>query len=142
MDIERKFELSLHAYFRGFISSNVAVVDEECEEDLETPTVAFYNTLEQTYPLELGGNFRDSFFWRVECYCNTRTERDVLGRQIYNALKCNIPVLDFDLPDTLPQLGTLICTNLTKQSVIVPTEYTDKLRYRTVIAFKTVFQED
>lgn len=141
MDLERKFELSIYTYFRSFISSNVNVTDEEVEEDLNTPTVAFYNILEQTYPLELGGGYRDAFFWRVDCYCNTRTERDVLGRQVYNNLKCNIPVLDFDDP-LQPQIGVLICSNITKQNIIVPTEYTDKLRYRTVIAFKTVFQED
>lgn len=141
MHLERKFELSIHKHFRDLIDNSVDVVEDEPEEDLVTPTVAFICDGKHKYPFEHGARDRDAYSWTVLIYANNKTERRVLTTLVYDNLEDCIIVYDYDESEPLPVLGTLLISNIASRYVRAPTESTDKLRYVGIVNFNSTFQE-
>ncbi len=138
--LQRNFELSLHAYLVSILPSSVRVVDENDEEELTTCTVGFERVSKHKYPFELGNLPQNSYLWLITVYANTRMERDVLASTVFEQLVNPVPVYDYANASAL--LGYLLTDNLTEEPVRVPKDLTDKLRFRSLVSFKTIYQED
>jgi hypothetical protein len=148
LSLQRKFELSICKFIRDLVADSVRVIDDDVENDLVVPTVACVRGPRYKYQLEHGALERDKTNWSIIIYARTRTERDVLDNAIFNVINCNIPVYAYTYSDSgLPTVGNKIGTLIVKEPIVsepvrVPNEISEQLRYRALITFHTVYQEN
>lgn len=132
---DRSLEFSIITYLQTLVP--VPVIDDSVEQELDVPTVVVSCSRKIKRPFQHGSQELDRYSWDVYIYANNKAERDYLTAAIYDNLECGIPVTDLE---TTP-LGSLIVEHITASFVIIPPETLDKLRYRTLVSFDTIFQE-
>lgn len=148
LELERKFELSICEYLESLVDSSVNVVDDDFEGDLTLTTVACVRGPRTKFAFEHGSQERDKTLWSIIIYAKTRTERNILDNAIFRNITDNIPVYDYvyadsGYPTVGDRIGTLIVKRpITSEPIRVPREVSEQLRYRAIISFYTVYQEN
>lgn len=134
---DRSLEYSLIVYLRSFVPDEVQILDDDPETPLVTSSIIVSCTRKVKRPLQHGSCEINRYSWGVYIYANSKSERDYLLDAVFDNVEAGIPVVTLENNP----VGTLLVSNITASLMTLPTKAVEKLRYRALITFDTIFQE-
>lgn len=134
---DRSLEYSIITHLRGLLPAEVVILDDDPETPLVTSSIVVSCARKVKRPFQHGSFEIDRYSWSVYIYANSKAERDYLTGVVYDNIEAGIPVVALDTTPT----GTLLVSNIAASLVTMPIKAVEKLRYRALISFDTIFQE-
>lgn len=146
MHLLRKQNLSVVYFVEDLFSSysNVTIVDEFPDAELELPTISVRDLDIDVEAYELGNRagLRDRI-WVIDVFGSNKDMRDEFAYLILDALESGVPVYDYDEgfpPNVSPtKLGTLSPSDITITPITIFPDLVEKLYWRTQITFRTKY---
>lgn len=147
MELARKIDLSVYYWLNDLMPDMVSVYDGYPigpdgfpEGELQIPSVASVRQPLELKPFELGGCRLSWYFYIIDVYGLTKSQRDDMAYIIQTNLDNNVPVYNYDEgfpPGISPtRQGTLVVTgDIRSQPVYVFPELAPKKYWRAVVDF-------